>query len=228
MCSAKVETTELSFAPIPITDEGAYGAFVGNFNKGPVGKPIFISSVDDRDRVIGIPQVGSDIAYYIHEIFLSKSQKSWVIRVAVNPYYGGASIGATFVSILGTGNGVTTDYTGYAYFNRCHQSSLVIYVGNEKVAYDNGSKQLIGSTLTGTVNYYRGRVKVQFSNPPTAGAKIYAVWGTPNLSLEQGLPEFFSYGFDERLIEQRLVLRSIWDGNDTSLWDDDETYWDEV
>lgn len=209
MSSAKIITAELDQSQTPPASTGLYGLFLGAFDKGRVGEKIFISNVQQRDLKLGKPKIGSDVAYFVHEYYLSKSQRSWAVRVAKNALYGGVRVAATFISTIGTGNGVLTSFSGVVSKARCHESTLSIYQDKKKIGYDNGTGTITGTGLSGTINYHTGAVSLTFTTAPPTNSTIYAVWGLANQSLSAGIADPSSYTFNGYAITEKLNMSGL-------------------
>jgi hypothetical protein len=213
MSSPHVRTVEYDKSQRVAEFPGMYALVIGNFDKGRVGERMFITRESDADLVLGEPGPNSDQAYFILHSLLQKTQRVWVSRVANAPRYSGTLIGAFYNVSLGTGDGVTTVFSGTLTYSRCLPNSVEIWRDDEKIGYDNGSGVIQGTECSGTVVYTTGAVSITFGAtyvPPT-GSTIYARWGFPNLDLltagisSSVLLDPTTYGFDEREISMELL-----------------------
>jgi len=184
MSSPQVRTVEYDLSKRVPSFNGMIGLAIGNFDKGPVGERIYVSRQVDADLRLGKPGPNSDQAYYLLHSFLTKSQRCWVMRVADSSLYGGMVVGAAYNAGLGTGDQSEVAFAGTLPYNRCLPGSVVIYVDDEKVGYDNTLGAINGTILSGTVDYLTGAVSITFTDAPQTGAKIYARWGFESVDFD--------------------------------------------
>lgn len=60
-------------------------AFVDRFRRGPIDKPVRITSAADFERVFGGLDPGSEASYAIQQFFLNGGTDAYVVRVSTNP-----------------------------------------------------------------------------------------------------------------------------------------------
>lgn len=208
MASPQVRTVEVDLSQSVAGFAGMYGLIVGNFDKGPVGKRTFIDGTPKMDLVHDKPGIGSDTAYFIAHTFLSKSQRLWSVRVANGATYGGCRVAATFDLPVGFGNGTSMTFNGVMKFGRCHPNTVEVYVDTNKVGYDNGTGNIVGtdiSTAGSTINYKTGEITITFTKPLPNNSVLYARWGLQTQPFTSGLLDPASYMFDDRLIFQEVA-----------------------
>jgi len=219
MASPFVRTVEYDLSQRVPAYQGMYGLVIGNFDRGPVNERIFLSQKSDSDLRLGKPGPNSDQAYYVLHSYLTKAQRCWAVRVANGALYGGLVLGAYYNTTLGTGDGVTTVFTGTLPYSRCIPGTVEIWQDSEKVGYDIATTGALNGTglAHGTVTYSSGAITVTFDDSgtidytPPVGAIIYARWGFPNVdftTLAVGndvLLDPTEYAWDGRTIELELV-----------------------
>jgi len=190
-----------------------YGLIIGNFNKGPVNERTFITNQQQADIVVGKPTPGSDISYHILHTYLTKSKRCWVYRVVDQPLYGGVVIGSNFNVELGDGDGVTKVFSGTLPMDRCHPGTVSIWVGTDKVGYDDAAGNINGTLLDGTgtnvVTYDDGNLTVTFTTAPPTNSKIYARWGYPSYAFTSGMADPATYEFDDYQLTQELEFSGL-------------------
>ena len=167
---------------------GAYGLIIGNFDKGPTDDRILITDGQMADTVLGRPRVGSDDAYYILYGFLEKSRKAWVRRVVgAGALYGGVNIPAAYLTQLGTGDGITTTFTGTLDPGRLPENAVIeVFVGNSKWGYGVGAHGSTTITIDGTyinnavsqVDVTNGNITITFDSPLPSGAVLRVRWAS--------------------------------------------------
>lgn len=74
---------------------------------------------------------------------------------------------------IGTGDGSTKAFEGFLAFTPVRPSTVAITAGSVKIA-DDGNGTLIGTGVTGTVDYSTGRVTITFSTAPEDSVTIDA------------------------------------------------------
>ncbi|MBE0427208.1 MAG: hypothetical protein IBX72_11275 [Nitrospirae bacterium] len=72
---------------------------------------------------------------------------------------------------IGTGSGSQTDFYARVY-GGISPGTLVVRVASGQVAVDNGSGSIIGSEVSGTVDYGSGWISLSFTTAPASGAVI--------------------------------------------------------
>jgi hypothetical protein len=73
--------------------------------------------------------------------------------------------------IIGTGDGSTTHFTHTANFVPLKKNTVVVTAGTV-VGTDDGAGNIVGTGITGTVDYETGAIDVTFSTAPDAGVPI--------------------------------------------------------
>jgi len=206
MASPQVRTIEYDRSQRVSSYEGMYGLVIGAFDRGPIGKRVFMTNSQQVDAVFGKPKVGSDIAYYILHSFLSKSKRCWVERVAEGALYGGVSIGAAFDMVMGLPDGIETIFSTVLEYGRCHPNTVEVYLDTIKIGYDNGAGVIIGDNIdVGSVNYETGAITCQFTHPLPKNSILYAKWGFNNIPLTSGAADTDDYQFDSRILNQNIA-----------------------
>ena len=82
MGSAKVIIKEQDRSAIVPSFPGIYGGIVINSDKGPVNKPVLITSENQLIDMYGQPNLKKGVGFYSAATFLSQSNKLWIVRAA--------------------------------------------------------------------------------------------------------------------------------------------------
>jgi len=82
MGSAKVIIREQDRSAIVPSMPGSYGAITIVCNKGPIGKPVLITSENELIDIFGEPVPEYGVSHYSAITYLSQSNKLWVMRAA--------------------------------------------------------------------------------------------------------------------------------------------------
>jgi len=193
MSSPQVRTVEYDLSKRVPSFNGMVGLVIGNFEKGSTSERMYVTRQDEVDKRLGKPGPASSDAYYVLHSFLTKSQRCWVRRVSNQAKYAGAVVGSAFHTLLGTGDGILTTFTGILPFSRCLPNSVTVYVDKDKVGYDVPTINTFGGSISGAnprynvseedsdVNYSSGAITVEFTEAIPSGAKVYARWGFPTI-----------------------------------------------
>lgn len=210
MASPSITTQEFDLSQRVPDYPGMYGLIIGNFDKGPVGDRTFITSPKQADIVISKPSPGSDVAYHILHSFLTKSSKCWIYRIVDSALYGGIIVGSSFNEEIGIGDGSTLTFNGILPMERCHPETVSVWIDETKVAYDNGTGDLLGlllnSSATNTVDYTTGEVTVTFNTATPNNAKVYIRWGYESYAFTEGMADPSTYEFDDNILTQEILF----------------------
>lgn len=118
-------------------------------------------------------ETARDSIYYLHPVYGSTKnggvKGSQILATAEGDY----ASEVTSVS-LGTGDASTTDFTGDLGTNVIRPYTVIIFTDGTPVASDNGSGVIMGSGVSGTVDYTTGAVTVKFTTAPASGAAVSA------------------------------------------------------
>lgn len=107
------------------------------------------------------------------------------------------AVSGALSTTLGTGNGTNLSFPGTLASTPVNTSSVVIIVTtggvNVQVGADNGTGNITGATVSGTINYSTGAVTLTFTagNAPASGATVLSQYSTANLLASEMPTQFW-------------------------------------
>jgi hypothetical protein len=111
--------------------------------------------------------------------------------------------------LLGTGDGSNKTFSGTLAFKTVTARSVNVILAGSVVATDDGAGNIVGTGVTGTIDYDTGDISVTFDTAPPSGARI-SVNYRYNMELNPQIPEIYiDLAFSEVRAEPRK-LKAIW------------------
>jgi len=83
--------------------------------------------------------------------------------------------------VIGTGNGTQTSFSDTLLEVTITPSTVKVYVNSTLVGQDDGLGEIVGTGVSGTVNYENGAITVNFATPPANGSEIKVIYSASDV-----------------------------------------------